>query len=106
MKPLFMVACSLLLIAIIVDIEGKRHDSAGALLAARSVTLASVERNQLHLTIEKEIHSGASAHVVAIVSIIAGSFAWLMSLYRREQASPLCPAVLLLAFLLFQLVFV
>ena len=102
MKPFYILACGLLLVAVVVEIAGKHYDSTVALFSARSVMLTSAERIDLHRNVENKLRLAAMAHIAAMVLAAVGALMWLMSLFRHEQASPLLPAVLLLVFLILQ----
>ena len=98
MKALYIIACVLLIVAIAVEVNAKRHYFAAAQVHAKSAGL-STER-QAKQDADASIRVGGRFSTAGLIMAGLGVVSWVASNAKGRKGTPVLPVVLLAAYAL------
>jgi len=106
MKTLYIIACILLVAAIVAEAMAKRHCSAAAQAIAKSVRFGQEEQAQAKHDADALIRVGSRFGTVGLILAGLGVLSWGLSYVKGRTWSPIFPIVLIAAYTLLFLVMV
>ena len=104
MKVLYLLACALLAIAIVMDLAAKLRFSSAAQMNARAARFSEVEPSNVQEEVDHLVKVGNRFSLLGNVLAVFGVGCWIVSLRSPKRMTPVVPIVLLAAYIFLHLV--